>query len=348
MVCIYSGSISPMRIQIFLLLLTLVCLVAPIHSETLQKTNEDPNLTVSTDFGERVLEFDFPSFEVGIAEYPEGPTGVTVLHFPRGARMSLDVRGGSPGVVGDYGFVHAISLAGGSLLGLEAASGVSAGLLAKNGFVATWETIPLVSGGIVFDFGGRNNSIYPDKRLGRIALEHTQANRFPLGARGAGMSVTVGKGLDFDRGEQSGQGAAFLEIGELKVFACTVVNAIGAIYDRSGKVVRGHKNPRSGERMSFVDDIKLRVKAAQLLEAPKGNTTITVVVINAIGVNLRQLGRQIHSSMAQAIRPFHTDSDGDALWMVTTSEVELDQWSLTAIGAVASEVLWDAILTAHP
>ena len=325
-------------------------LAGGIQAQTTVKTNDDPDLPISTEPGDRVLAYDFPAFHVGIAEYPDGPTGVTVLHFPTGANMALDVRGGSPGVVGDYGYVHAITLAGGSLLGLEAASGVAAGLFARRD-KADWNTIPLVSGGIVFDFGGRSNMIYPDKRLGRAALENARPNRFSLGARGAGMSVTVGNGFDFDRAEAAGQGAAYREIGGVKFFACVVLNAIGAVFDREGNLVRGHVDPTSGERTTYMEDIERRVEAAQAAPDPQpGNTTITVVVTNQTvrGHDLTQLGRQVHSSMARAIQPFHTRDDGDALWMVSTGEVEVAPWSLTALGVVASEVVWDAVLAAHP
>lgn len=302
---------------------------------------------VATDWGTRVLEFDFPAVKVGIAEYPDGPTGATVLRFPAGAAMAMDVRGGSPGVVGEYGYVHAISLAGGSLFGLEAAAGVTAGLLERQG-TARWDTIPLVSGGIVFDFGGRDNNVYPDKRLGRAALDNAKAGRFPLGARGAGVAVTVGNGFAFDRGEQAGQGAAFREVGGVKIFACTVVNAIGAVFNRDGEVVLGHLDPETGERNSFADDLELRLAAVR--ESPGENTTLTVVVTDQTvrGHDLEQLGRQVHSSMARAIQPFHTRNDGDVLWMVSTAEVDVAEWSLTALGVAASEVVWDAVLEAHP
>ena len=312
----------------------LIVLGSSSQAQTAMKTNEDPDLPISTDPGARVLTYDFPAFDVGIAEYPDGPTGATVLHFPNGANMSLDVRGGAPGVVGDYGYVHAIALAGGSLLGLEAASGVAAELLARGGDKAEWNSIPLVSGGIVFDFGGRENKIYPDKCLGRAALQNARPNRFPLGARGAGMSVTVGNGFEFDRAEAAGQGAAFREIGGVKFFACVVLNAIGAVFDREGNVVRGHVDPVSGERTTYMEDVERRVEAAQAVPGPQpGNTTITVVVTNQIvrGHDLKQLGRQVHSSMARAIQPFHTPDDGDALWMVSTGEVEVAPWSVTAL-----------------
>ena len=312
----------------------------------LERTNDHGDLPIRTDGGRRILAFDFPVFRVGIAEYPDGPTGTTVLHFPDGATAALDVRGGSPGVIGDYGFVHAIALAGGSLLGLEAASGVAAGLLARGGYRARFSDIPLVSGGIVFDFGRRDNSIYPDKRLGRAALDAAVPGRFPLGARGAGSSVSVGNGVSYDRGERSGQGAAFRDIDGVKVFACVVLNAVGAVFDRTGTVVRGHLDPHTGRRSSLTEELDRYAGA----EPRPGNTTLTVVVTNqtVVGHDLTQLARQVHSSMARAIQPFHTRDDGDALWVVSTREVNPARWSLSALGAAASEVVWDAVLSAHP
>ena len=52
-------------------------------------------LVPQTDPGKRVLEFDLPGLEIGIAEYEEGPTGTTVFYFPAGAQVVADVRGGS-------------------------------------------------------------------------------------------------------------------------------------------------------------------------------------------------------------------------------------------------------------
>ena len=37
----------------------------------------------------RVLEFDFPGLEIGVAEYDEGPTGCTVFHLPKLASLSV-------------------------------------------------------------------------------------------------------------------------------------------------------------------------------------------------------------------------------------------------------------------
>jgi len=48
---------------------------------------------------ERVLEFDWDAFRIGIAEYEQGPTGATVFHFPKPVVGVVDVRGGSPGAI---------------------------------------------------------------------------------------------------------------------------------------------------------------------------------------------------------------------------------------------------------
>lgn len=350
-----NATRTPHQMRTNMIALAIVALsqfIAPIASgQTTTKNNDDSELEISTAIGDRVLEYDFDSFNVGIAEYPEGPTGATVFHFPKGARVAVDIRGGSPGVVGDYGFVHAISLAGGSLYGLEAASGVASGLLAKNGYSSNWESIALVSGGIIFDFGPRDNSIYPDKRLGRAAFENAVPNRFPLGARGAGISATVGKSVGFDGFEPAGQGAAFRETGGIKVFACVILNAMGAVVDRNGEVVRGHLNRKTGERISYMAAIERMIEEAEAnMQSPPGNTTLTVVVTNqsTSRFSLDQLARQVHSSMARAIQPFQTDSDGDSLWFVSTDEVDVTPWSGSGLGELASDVVWDAVLAAHP
>lgn len=320
-----------------------LCLALPLQADS----NDERMWPIETAPGERTLRFDFPAVRVGIAEYPDGPTGATVLHFPKGASMAADIRGGSPGFVGDYGFVHAVAMAGGSLLGLEAAAGVAAELFAQGGHQGRWDAIPLVTGGIVFDFGGRDNGLYPDKRLGRAALNATREGIVPLGRRGAGISVTAGNGFAFDRGEAAGQGAAFREVGGVKFLAVVVLNALGAVFDRDGQIVLGHKDPKTGQRTAYSEEIERLAGAAR--PAP-GNTTLTVIVTNQAmhRQDLTQFARQVHASMARAIQPFHTRDDGDILWAISTNEVEESAWSNMALGVVASETVWDAVLQAHP
>lgn len=310
-------------------------------------SNDTANLTPQTVWDGPSLAFDFPALRIGVAAYPEGPTGCTVFHFPAGAACALDVRGGVPGYLGDYEWVDAICLAGGSLYGLEAATGVAAEIFAQRGHTANWMEIALVSGAIIFDYGPRDNTIYPDKALGRAALKAARAGLFPLGGRGAGCSARVGAGFDRDQGELAGQGGAFRQIGETKIAVFSVVNALGAIVDRDGTVVRGHRDRETQTRHHLIADLERRLAAGDQPMLPHGNTTLTVVVTNQqLDMrSLRQVGRQVHTSMARAIQPFHTMDDGDVLFMVTTAEVENAALGTTALGLLASELAWDAVLS---
>jgi L-aminopeptidase/D-esterase-like protein len=314
----------------------------------IEKSNDRVKLTPKTEFDPPSLKFDFPSLHIGVAEYELGETGCTVFYFPQGAIAAVDIRGGSPGtIMAGNGWVDAICYAGGSLYGLEAASGVSAELFARRNYGTQWYEIAVVRGGIIFDFMPRCSPIYPDKELGRAALRAAKPGVFPLGARGAGRSATVGKAFDFVNAESAGQGAAFRQLGSTKLAVFTVVNAIGAIIDRQGRVVRGHLNPATGERFHIADDLEDRLKTHNDARTAKGNTTLTLVVVNQKleSKHLTQLARQVHSSMARAIQPFHTLDDGDVLYAVTTNEVENKDLETTALGILASELAWDAVLS---
>jgi 6-aminohexanoate-oligomer endohydrolase len=309
-------------------------------------SNDSAILVARTEFEGASLDIDFPSLHIGVAEYEEGPTGCTVFYFPDGASCETDVRGGSPGVI-SFGAAHAICLAGGSAFGLEAASGVAAELFARQQFSTAWDSIPLVNAGVIFDFRTRETAVYPDKDLGRAALRAATPGRFPLGPRGAGRSASVGKTFTFYEREPGGQGGAFTRVGDLRVAVFTVLNSVGAIVDRQGRVVRGHLDAATGGRHSVVEGMERFLGDPALSQPPGGNTTLTVAVTNQkLGAwELRQFGRQVHASMARAIQPFHTSLDGDVLFAVSTDELE-EALSTTFLANIASELAWDAVLSA--
>jgi L-aminopeptidase/D-esterase-like protein len=301
-----------------------------------------------TEFDGQALELDFPGLSIGVAEYDEGPTGCTVFRFERGATVERDVRGGSPGTFGEFDWVDAVCFAGGSLYGLEAATGVAAELFEQRGYDTGWMSIAAVAGAIIFDWGPRDSVVYPDKELGRAALRAAREGRFPLGRRGAGRSATVGKTFGLEHGEPGGQGAAFRALGDTRVAVFTVVNAVGAVVDRDGRVVRGHYDRGTGVRRPLVEGVEERVAGGRPIHPMPGNTTLTLVATNQRLDRelLRQLGRQVHASMARAIHPFHALTDGDVLYAATMNEVDNDALDSVALGVVASELAWDAVLAA--
>ncbi|MFN2469892.1 MAG: P1 family peptidase [Gaiellaceae bacterium] len=312
-------------------------------------SNDTARPAPRTDVDGPALRFDFPGLLIGVAEYDEGPTGCTVFQFlPGGAATATDVRGGSPGQIGGYEWVHAICLAGGSLYGLEAATGVAAELFAQRDYEVGWTMIPAVSGAIIYDFGPRETSIYPDKELGRAAVRAAREGVFPLGPRGAGRSATAGKTFEYSQGEPAGQGGAFRCIGETRVAVFAVVNAVGAVVDRKGHVVRGHLDRATGSRTGLVAGVEQRLAGAQPASPLPGNTTLTVVVTNQAldPRSLKQLGRQVHASLSRAIHPFHALVDGDVLYAVTTAEVDNPAVDPISLAVVASELAWDAVLAA--
>ncbi len=299
-----------------------------------------------TSFDGDTLNFDFPGFKIGVAEYREGPTGCTVFVFPEGAPTAIDIRGGTPGTIGSHPWNHAVCLAGGSFYGLEAATGVAAELFDNMEYACGFNDIARVSGAVIYDFTPRDNVIYPDKLLGRAATRSARSGVFPVGARGAGCSATVGKGLDWRNAEPSGQGGAFRQMGPTKIAAFTVVSAMGVIVDRQGNVVRGNLNRDTGTRRHFIEDIEAG-DDPKTKTPHKGNTTLSVVITNQKldTFSLNQFARQVHSSMARAIQPFHTTYDGDVLYAITTNAVDNKKLKNIAVGAVASEVVWDAVLS---
>jgi len=310
-------------------------------------SNDNTKLEPKTHIEGRTISFDFPSIRIGIAEYEEGPTGCTVFHFPDEAMAAVDVRGGSPSTFTTDNHnlsagerkLDAVCFTGGSVHGLEATTGVTSALLRLNGYSTSW--MPKVVGATIYDFVVRENAIYPDKLLGLRAFETAKSNVFPIGRQGAGRSAIVGKG--FRQWEYSGQGGAFKEIGRTKIAAFTVVNAMGAIHNRDGQVIRGFADA-SGKRESIKTQLNDLELGFQMHE--NQNTTLTLVVTNQVlpSVYLRHLSKQIHTSMARVIYPFHSIYDGDVLFFVSTNEVENPNLDPTHLGLYASEVVWDAVL----
>jgi L-aminopeptidase/D-esterase-like protein len=309
------------------------------------QNNDNTKLVPQTNLKSPELTFDFPAIKIGVAEYDEGPTGCTVFYFPVGVTSAIDVRGGDAGFLGDYGWLDAICLAGGSLYGLEAVSGVNIELSAMRHYSTRWSEMPLVSGAVIFDYEVRDTAIYPDKALGRAAMQAVKSGRFPLGARGAGRSASVGKLSRLYKSEMSGQGGAFQQIGKAKIAVFTVVNAVGVIVDRQGNIIRGNLDPRTGQRHHYFE----AVEKATGSSPAGGNTTLTVVVTNQKLDNrrLKQIGRQIHDSMSRAIQPFHTLTDGDVLFMLSTNEIEENSLNVEALAIIASELAWDAVLSIY-
>jgi 6-aminohexanoate-oligomer endohydrolase len=306
------------------------------------------------------LEFDWPALQIGVGSYEEGPTGVTIFRFPDRVSAAVDVRGAAPGTINTdllrlgYGarFVDAVVFSGGSAYGEEAITAVMTGLKDDGVRSADLRNVAVTTGAVIYDFlGHRLNEIYPDKRLAQAALHDLRPGVFPLGAQGAGRMAM--QGGFFGCAAHSGEGGAFRQIGETKIAAFVVINASGAITDRSGHMVSCHRNPAWGELVTTSDLLRLAGDLAGTPESgPTRNTTISLVVTNRKmdPPDLQRLAVQVHTSMARGIQPFSTYDDGDTLFAVSTQEVGDTKMrpTLGAIDFIAAETMWDAILASVP
>ncbi len=329
------------------------------------RPDSQDSLTPLVNAGGKELTFDWPAFRIGTAEYAEGPTGVTVFHFPKKAFVAIDARGGGPGTINakhiELGYPEAeldsITLAGGSWYGLEAATAVGSAIKEDGLRNGDWDDVALATGSIIYDLGPRRlNEIVPDKRLAQAAFRAAKPNMFRLGAAGAGRMAKTG-GI-FGCRAHGGQGAAFRQIGELKIAVFTVVNAYGVLVDRQNQLAACYRDPKWPANAKVTD--LMGALPATFSEGwvgqplPGGNTTISVVVVNQKmdPAQLNRLAAQVHTSMSRAIQPFATISDGDVLYAVSTAEYDPGEENAglnsMQIGVVASEMMWDAILASIP
>ncbi len=309
----------------------------------------------------RALNFDFPGVRIGVAEYREGPTGATVFHFPQPVAVAVDVRGGAPGTINtdalrlsyDEPFVDAITFAGGSSYGLSVATGVAEALRDQRTDPGALANIATVAGAIIFDLGPRRfTTVTPDGALGRAALAAARPGIFPLGAVGAGRFAT--QGGFFDARTYSGQGGAIRQSGPTKVAVFTVVNALGHVVGRDGRVVRcAGPTPDDcgtihGRIQGKLD--KIAPPAGPPAGGPSGNTTLTLVLTNQkLPVwALQRLATQVHMAMGRAIQPYATTADGDVLFAATTAAVDNPALSVENLSLLASEAAWDAVLASVP
>lgn len=321
-------------------------------------------LVASTAMDGPALTFDWPAIEVGVASYEEGPTGVTVIRFPKRASMTVDIRGGAPGTVNTDAlrlgngrpFTDAIVFSGGSAYGEETIPAVATALKDDGVRSGDWLDVAFVAGAIIYDFGGRRfNEVYPDKRLAQAALRAARPGVFPLGAQGAGRMAM--QGGYFGCNAHSGQGGAFRQIGAVKIAAFTVVNAYGAVTDRAGRLVACNR-PKSWGNLTMTSELLRNLPQSlkanwDAVAAPDlggtRNTTVSLIVTNQKldSASLQRMAVQVHTSMARAIQPFSTSEDGDTLYAASTQEIDSELTPLTLM-TIAGETMWDAVLASVP
>ena len=294
---------------------------------------------------------DVPGVKVGHASDMDALTGVTAIYCHEGAVPGVCVRGGAPGTretdlmkPGELvESVNAIMLTGGSAFGLDAATGMMDLLRRRGaGLDVGVARVPIVGGAVLFDLGVGASDVRPDAQMGRLALMLAGDDR-RQGLIGAGMGASVGKFAPGAIPERSGLGSASIELGGgVVIGAIAAVNAGGDIYDPySGEFLAGGHDAQGAPR-PVVDAL---MGGAASRGSAGGNTTIAVVATNARldKAQTNRLAAVAQDGFARAIRPVHTQMDGDTLFALSTGTAECDFARLTVM---ATEVVARAIANA--
>lgn len=305
---------------------------------------------------------DVPGLSVGHFTDTRRPTGCTAILFDPAAAAGVDYDGSAPGEsqavllqpVSPVERIHALFLTGGGIFGLPAAGGVMRYLEEhKVGF--DWGTpdlrIPIVVSAVIDDLALGDPRIRPDADAAYRACAAASTGPVPEGNVGAGAGATVGKmhrsrGLG---GMKGGLGTASLKLGDVVIGALAVVNAAGDVLDwRSGRTIAGARRADG----SFADSVEVMraivsgTPGPALQDAALRSTTLAVAATNVALTKtaLTKLAMMANCGAARAIRPYHTTGDGDQLYAVSTAKLQRADISLTALGALAADVVAEAIV----
>jgi L-aminopeptidase/D-esterase-like protein len=292
---------------------------------------------------------DVPGIRVGQWTDAEARTGCTVVLLPEtGAVAGVDVRGPAPGTRETdllqpgrlVDRVHAICLCGGSAFGLGAADGVMRFLREREvGLPVGPVRVPIVPAAVVFDLA-TGAVAWPGPDQGYAAC--LAASELPPaeGRVGAGTGATVGKLMGPSGARPGGVGTASVRLpGGAVVGALAVVNAVGDVYGRDGRLLAGARGPDGLP----ADAWRMVLEAGRPAPPAAGASTTIAVVATDAALDKAGCGRLAdvaHDGLALAVRPAHTPYDGDTIFAVSTGEARADPVSL---GVAAAEAMWRAI-----
>lgn len=297
----------------------------------------------------RISLTEIAGVRIGNAQDKEAKTGVTVLLFEDGARVGVDISGGGPAsretpltspVTADNP-IHAIVLSGGSAFGLAASDGVMRYLEEHGiGFDTGYAKVPLVCQSCIYDLGCGRADIRPDAAMGYAACISAEQNYPESGNIGGGTGATVGKLYGMARAMKGGLGIYAVSVGQLKMAAVVVVNALGDIYDiEKGGQLAGLLTE---DLQGFADTCQEFYLINKKKELFQSNTTIGAVITNGkfSKTEMTKIASMARNAYARCIRPVGTMADGDTIYAASVGEVEAD---INMAGTLAAEVLGRAI-----
>jgi L-aminopeptidase/D-esterase-like protein len=292
-----------------------------------------------------------PGIKAGHASDFDALTGVTVVLCEKGAVAGYDIGGGASGTE-EFEvmqpshvapLVHAVTLAGGSAFGLEAASGVRRYLEQKGvGFPTGRAVVPIVPCAILYDLGIGKAHVRPTREMGEAAAAAAGTGPVAEGCVGAGTGATVGKVLGIRQAMKSGVGSAAVQAAGATVAALAAVNAYGDVLDpATGRILAGAR--QTSETRDFAGAAALVRAGRHAAAFGRANTTLAVVATDArlTKVQCTRLARLAQHGFVRSIAPVHTSFDGDLVIVLSLGarEAPLESLGLAAADAVAQAVV---------
>lgn len=298
---------------------------------------------------------DVLGLEVGHFTDARRPTGCTVILARDGAVAGVDARGAAPGTRETdllhpsnlVDRVHAITLAGGSAWGLDAASGVMQWLEEHDiGLQVGFGLVPIVPAAVLFDLPVGDAHIRPDAHAGYQACAAASGAEVGEGNVGAGAGALVGKIFGLARAMRGGLGSAAITVDGVTVGAIVACNAMGDVLDPStGQLLAGARGPDG----STLLDCSVALQRGQLPSRMLTGTNTTIGVIGTDAVLTKAQAHRLavvaHDGLARTIRPVHTMLDGDTLFALGTGKAG-KQADALLLHTLAAEVTARAVVRA--
>ena len=312
---------------------------------------------------------EFEDVKIGHAVNRDGMTGVTSIIFGDKAVAGVEISGGGPASretpLLDPKMacenINCIVLSGGSAFGLEAGAGAAKWLEEQGiGFETGYGKVPLVCQSCIFDLSLGKNTVRPDVAMGYEACENAIVGNNQVGNIGGGIGASVGKLTKMCQSMKSGLGIHCVRLGNLKVAAIVVVNALGDIVDfDSGEKIAGMLTPdRKGymdiEMTGYLgaleqmkaglkkDDMDKSLKEGEVATERSTNTTIGAIITNAdfSKGEMNKIAKMATVAYSKCIRPSATTADGDSLYAVSVGNEKAD---LNLVGMLSARVMGEAI-----
>lgn len=284
-------------------------------------------------------------------------SGVSVVLCERPVIAGVHVLGAAPGTretellspENSVTHVDALVLSGGSVFGLDSASGVVEALRSRGrGFKVGDQNMPIVPAAILYDLGNGGDKSWegpsPYLELGRMAIRNVDSE-FQIGGVGAGFGATTAN----LRGG-FGYAETHLPNGAV-VCAFVAVNAVGQVTmgDKAHFWAAPFEQSQEFGGLGFpatleknMSSVNVKNPGGRRLETIE-NTTIGIVATNATlsKSGAKRLAMSAHDGYAHAIWPCHTPMDGDLIFALSTEECEVED--LIQLNAAATSTMARAI-----